>query len=161
MIAELMGQREQLAEQLKGAGDLEKLRTDAEKKLTQLQANEQLVAMRGQLAAKEAEAEAAKDEATRTKAISDLKLLVKDAMSALEAMRVQHGADAKVRASEDDQVRAAEDAQRSEAANAQIMDMQQKLLQQLASAIAMLAAPRRSRMTIDGETIESMSEPVI
>lgn len=164
-INQLMQQLQQAGEQLKQAGDIqaegqqvESAKAALNTKAVELSAKEQMLGLREQLAQKTLEAEDARTEADRIKIISDMKIMVNDAVNSLEGMKQQQE---QAKAGEDG-AKVAIQNQQSEQKNQQVEQMQRALLEQLAQAIQLLAAPRRTVLQNDanGIPVGSVSEVV-
>ena len=165
LMASMAQQLEMAGEQVKKAGDiqadtaaLEKLRADVQRAADQVAAKESVLALKEQLAVKSLEAEAAREEATRTKIVADMKMLVNDAVARLEGMKQEAE---EVKAGEDAEKQAQANAQ-AEEKNQQIEGMQAELLEALTQAIQLLAAPRKTTLETDedGMPVGAVSEVV-
>jgi hypothetical protein len=134
-------------------------RVQLDSKASEIAAAERELKLMEQLAIKTQEAEAARTEAERVKIIADMKMLVADAVSRLEGMKQQ----AEQAKEGDDAAKVATQNQQDEAKNQQVEQMQQALLEQLALAIQVLAAPRKTVLQNDasGMPVGAVSEPVM
>lgn len=167
LIAQQMAQIEEMGAQMEkvqgeakaveqGKHEIEKAVADLNAQQDSLKAAEQNLVLKQQLVMKTLEAEDAKSEAERTRIVADMKMLVNEAVSRLEAAKqdqaeMKEGADAEATAKENAKV---------EQRNEVVTQMQQELLQALTQAIQVLAAPRRTRLVNgpDGMPSESVSE---
>jgi Phage P22-like portal protein len=134
-----------------------------ESQRAQLDAKTRELKLLEQLAAKTLEAQDARTDADRTKIITDMKLLVGEAIQRLEGMKQQAE---QVKAGEDGAAVEAKNKQ-AEAKNQEVTGIQNALTNQLTEAITLLAkvsaAPRKTTLenNASGMPVSAVSEPVM
>lgn len=170
LIGQLMQQVQQGEEAMKKAGDLKDMEhqvasaaSDVSAKEASLQAREEALQLREQLAHKTLEAEQAKDEAGRTKIVSEMKMLVHDAVTRLEGMKEQQETAKQEAMDAETQAKEQQGEAERQAKNDAISGQQAQLMSALEQAISLLAAPRKKTPVRDdnGEIMHVVEEPVV
>jgi Phage P22-like portal protein len=142
LIAGLMQKIQEQAQAMEDAGQVASAKEEVKRQLVEIASKAETLRMREQLIDKTLEAEQAKDDAARTKIISEMRLMVERAVAKLEASK-------QIPPTEPD--RAAE-AAAIEERNSAIDAQQHALIDSLTQAITLLAAPSRTELIRDEAT---------